>query len=135
MILHAAIASELPFLRAEAEALMVDAGTAMRPTGGFVYDAGTDTEVEAADDLFDSPCKVQTRNIQPRESEVGERTAVTYRVELHLPVSSEPLAAGDLFEITAVDDLSLSVVGQRFRVLAPVAGTLKTARRYEVEAA
>lgn len=117
---------------------MLDAGKALRPTGeGFVYDDVTQTDVEATEPLFGDdtpvPCKVQTRTIQARESQVGGRTAVEVRTELHLPVATPPLAVGDVWEFVTVHPLSLSVVGQRMRVLAPVAGTLKTARRYEVE--
>jgi len=115
---------------------MLDAGKPLRPTGGFEYDG--DQEVQATEPVagFDpagTRCKVQTRNVQPRESEVGDRTAVSVRTELHLPASTPPLARGDLWEFAAVHPLSLQQVGQRLRVVAPVAGTLKTARRYEVE--
>lgn len=110
---------------------MLDAGTALRPNGGWVIVDGV--EVQATDTLFVSRCKVQTSAVMARESEVGGRTAVEVRTELHLPASSAPLAVGDLWEFATVHPLSLQVVGQRLRVTAPVAGTLKTARRYSVE--
>jgi hypothetical protein len=131
MSLLSDIAAVLPGLRAEAEALMVDAGTAKRPAGGYTNVGGDD--VLATTDLFTSPCKIQTRNLQARESEVGARTSVAVRTELHLPVSTAALTVGDLFTITTVADYSLSTVGQTFRVTGPVSGTWKTARRYEVE--
>jgi hypothetical protein len=121
--------------RRAAEALMIDTGTAKRPTGGLVYDPEADTEVEAIEDLFTSACKVQTRDLVAREGEVGGRTSVSVRTELHLPASTDALVVGDVFELTAVHALSLGVVGQRLRVVGPVAGSLKTARRYEVEEA
>jgi hypothetical protein len=116
--------------RLRAESLMVDAGTAKRPTGGYEYVDGE--EVLATTDLFSSACKIQTRNLVAREDEVGGRTSVSVRTELHLPASTDALEVGDLFELTAVHALSLGVVGQRLRVTGPVAGSLKTARRYEV---
>lgn len=120
--------------RRAAESLMLDMGKALRPTGGTTYDPVTQTEVEATGELFGPVrCKVQARNLQPRESEVGGRTSVSVRTELHLPADSPPLRVGDLWEFVSVHPLSLAVVGQRLRVLAPVAGTLKTAARYEVE--
>lgn len=119
--------------RRAAESMMVDSGRALRPTGGMVYDEEQDKDVEAADALFDSRCKIQTRSLVARESEVGGRTSVSVRTELHLPADTTPLAAGDLWEITATHSMSLSVVGQQLRVTAPVSGSLKTARRYEVE--
>ena len=112
---------------------MLDTGTATRPTGGYQYAAGEETQAVDEDFTFSSPCKVQSRNVVARESEAGGRTVVTTRLELHLPVDSEPLQSGDLFTITAAHEVSLAVVGTVYRVTAPVDGTLKTARRYEVE--
>lgn len=128
--------SAIPEMRLLAESLMVDAGKALRPTGEWeMLDIGLedDVEVEVTVPLFESRCKVQTRQVQARESEVGGRTAVEVRTELHLPADTAPLAVGDLWEFVTVHPLSLQVVGQRLRVTSPVAGTLKTARRYSVE--
>lgn len=133
MSILAAIQAELPYLRAAAEALMLDAGTAKRPTGGYVYDPATDSDVEATADLFSSACKIQSRNVQPHEAEVGGRTSVSVRTELHLPTSTAALTAGDLWVMTAVHALSTVANGTTYRVLAPVGKTLATARRYEVE--
>lgn len=119
--------------RARAESLMLDAGKALRPTGRHAYNPATKSDEQVFDDLDAGPCKIQTRNLAPREAEVGGRTITTIRTELHRPASSQPLERGDVWEITAVHAASLQTVGQRLRVVAPVAGTLKTARRYEVE--
>lgn len=117
--------------RRAAESLMLDTGKALRPTGGYEYIDGKDQQ--ATEPLFGPvPCKVQTRNLVAREAEVGGRTSVTVRTELHIPADSPPLAVGDLWEFTAVHPLSMATVGQRLRVVGPVAGTLKTAARYEV---
>lgn len=110
---------------------MLDAGTAKRPTGGFVYADGA--EVEDADDLFDSRCKVQSGGLQARDEEVGERTSTTVALVLHLPVATEPLTVGDTFEVTTPHELSTVPAGTVYRVVAPVEGSLKTARRYQVE--
>lgn len=127
----AAIKGELPFLRAEAEALMLDAGTAKRPNGGWVVVDGK--EVEAIDDLFDSICKIQSRSLAVQNDEVGGRTATTVRLELHLPASTAPLTVGDLFELTRLHAMSTADLNARYRVLGPVGKTWATARRYEVE--
>lgn len=121
--------------RVVAESLMLDTGKAMRPTGETIYDPILQREVEQFDDGFEftSRCKVQTRNIQARDAEVGARTSVEVRTELHLPANTTPLETGDVWEFTAIHPLSFAEVGQQVRVLAPVAGSLKTARRYEVE--
>ena len=123
----------LPDLRAQAEALMLDAGTASRPTGGMVYDPETQTEVEAADTLFSSACKIQTRTLVSRDEEVGGRTATVVRLELHLPVDTAPLTTGDLFTVTTPHANSTVPTGRTYRVLAPHEKSLPTARRYDVE--
>lgn len=128
--------------RVAAERLMLDAGKALRPTGGYEYDpaanGGLGGDVLETAALFGSDvapvaCKIQTRNLVARESEVGERTSVSVRTELHIPAASPRLEAGDIWQIVTAHSLSLSEVGQQLRVVAPVAGTLKTAARYEVE--
>ena len=126
------LAAVLPELREHAESLMVDAGTAMRPTGGMVYDPGSQSEVEATAHLFTSRCKIQARDLQARDEQVGGRTATTVRLELHLPADTAPLEVGDLFEVTAVHPLSTARL-TRYRVLAPVGKTWATANRYEIE--
>lgn len=129
-MLSDAILSALPELRAQAESLMLDAGTALRPTGGWELVGGE--EVQATTPLFDSPCKIQARNLQAQEEQVGGRTATTIRLELHLPASTAPLNVGDLWEITTVHPLS-TARQSRYRITAPVGKTLATANRYTIE--
>jgi hypothetical protein len=117
--------------RRAAEALMLDAGTAKRPTGATVYAAGV--ESDATDDLFDSSCKVQAAGLQARNTEVAGRTATTVALELHLPVATAPLAAGDWFEVTTPHEVSTVPTGTVYRIVAPVEGSQKTARRYQIE--
>lgn len=123
--------------RRAAESLMLDAGKALRPTGSEEYDPDADggqgANVPMFDDLFESKCKVQTRALVAQEVEVGGRTSTSVRTELHLPADTAPLTVGDVWEITVAHPVSLAIVGQRLRVTAPTAGSLKTARRYVVE--
>lgn len=119
--------------RAAAERLMLDAGTALRPTGETAYDPATQTEGDVYADLFTSPCKIQSRSLAAREEQVAGRTATSVRVELHLPASTEPLTAGDVWEVTTPHSLSVVPAGRRYRILAPFEKGLATARRYEVE--
>lgn len=114
-----------------AEAHFIDAGTAQRPTGETEYVDGVD--VDTFDDLFDSPCKIQTSGLQAREVEVGARTSVTTRTELHLPALTAPLTAGDRFVVTTPHALSTVPADTVYRVVGPFGKTLATARRYEVE--
>lgn len=125
------ILGALPELRAHAESLMLDYGRAERPTGEPTY---VDQEyVQGYEVLFYSKAKVQSRALAVEVEEVGERTATTVRLQLHLPADTDPLTVGDVWEVTAVHALSTAVVTARYRVTAPVGKTLATARRYEVE--
>lgn len=131
---------ELDQMRADAESLYLDAGKALRPTGGTVYDPDTQTEVDAYDDLFGTPravpCKVKpSRSLSPRGEEAGERTIVTIPAELHLPAKGAyaGLVPGDVWELTKVDSRSLNTVGRRYRITSEVDGTYVTACRYTVE--
>lgn len=116
--------------RVAAEALMVDEGTAARPTGTS-YTGGVDTTTTTP--LFTSRCKLQTTQIQARTAQVGAREAVTVTVELHLPVDTTPLQVDDLWTLTTPGPGSLAQAGAVYRVLAPFAKTYATARRYQVE--
>ena len=130
-----AIASELPYLRAQAESLMLDEGSAQRPTGETTYDSAQQAQVAEMDPDFGftSKCKIQARNVIVRTEEVGERTASLIRMELHLPVDTEPLQVGDLWTVTTPHALSTVPANTVYRVNGPAEGSLKTARRYEVE--
>jgi hypothetical protein len=125
------IAWALPELRRNAESLMTANGIARRATGSFVLDPDTDADVPEYADLFTSKCKIQARNVQPRNQEAGGRTATTVVLELHLPMSAPGLATGDMWHLlTSAHDPQLP--GRVFRVSAPVAKEHATARRYEV---
>jgi hypothetical protein len=119
--------------RQAAESLMLDYGKALRPSGGNQYDPATQTTGPALTELWEAPYKVQTRNLVAREAEVGGRTSTSIRLELHLPVWTEPLSTGDLWECVTPSPDSIEATGARWRVTGIAAGSLKTARRYEVE--
>lgn len=131
-MIGAQVAGALPELRRAAEALMLDAGRALRP-GPMGYDPVTQVEGPTEVELFTSDCKIQTRNTEVSEAQVGERTAVQLRLELHLPIGTEPLQAGDEFEVTTPGPLSAVPAGRRYRVAGPFEKSLATARRYTVE--
>lgn len=117
------------------EQQMLDSGHPERPTGHSEYVDGEDIDVTEPIPGYPAAtrCKVQTRDsLELREAQVGDRTSVETRTELHLPTSRPPLQVGDIWVLDAVHRLSLQVVGQKLRIEGPVSGSLKTARRYEV---
>lgn len=109
---------------------MLDAGTASRPTG-TAYTAGA--EVTTYTSLFSSACKVQGSGLQAQDAEVGARTSVIVPLQLHLPAATAALAVGDVFTVTTPHILSTVPTGAVYRVTAPVEGSFRTARRYQVE--
>lgn len=116
-----------------AERAMTDTVT-VRYQSGTTQDPNTGTESPSYTVRFTSKCKVQARNLAARAEEVGGRTATTVTVELHLPISAPAVEVGDLCEITAVGALSdVQLLGRTFRVVAPVAKSFATARRFDVE--
>ena len=113
---------------------MTDTVTVKYADGDPVPDPLTGSDVQPYTTRFTSKCKVQARNLQARQEEVGGRTATTVSVELHLPISAGAVEVGDLCEITAVGALSdVQLLGRTFRVVAPVAKSFATARRLDVE--
>lgn len=114
---------------------MLDAGKALRPTGGYEYVDGE--EVLATDPLFGPVrCKIKPpRTVAPRDVEVGGRTSVVVPGELHLPAAPEyaGLTIGDVWEMTAVGSMSLSQVGRQYRITGEADGSLLTACRYTIE--
>ena len=128
-------------LRRDALALMLDAGKALRPTGGYEYVGGV--EIQATDALFGSDaapvrCKIKPPRTTTRDVEVGGRTAAVVPDELHLPADPDhpeyaDLTIGDLWEIVTVDPQSLTRVGRRYRITGEADGSMVTACRYTVE--
>ena len=120
--------------RRAAERMMTDTCAVRYPTGTSTPDPDTGTEAPDYADRFTSKCKVQARNLQARQEEVGGRTATTVSVELHLPIDAPAVEVGDVCEIAAVGALSdPQMLGRKFRVVAPVAKSFATARRLDVE--
>jgi hypothetical protein len=114
---------------------MLDTGTAKRPTGETVYSSATQAQVPAYASGFEfsSRCKIQSGGLQARAEEVGGRTATTVALELHLPVATVPLTDGDEWTVTVPHPMSTVPVGTVYEVVAPMEGSMKTARRYQIK--
>lgn len=133
MSLMAAISAELPFLRAQAEARMLDTFNIGTPTGAYTLVSGVETETltSIATGIF-GRVKV-VGGLAAHTSEVGGRTAVTVSRELHLPVGSPEIPAGAVAVCTAVHATSdPTLLGARLRLSGPAPGSQTTARRLQV---
>ena len=136
MTLQSAIDAELPFLRAEAEARMLDTFVIKTPTG-TTYDDDPDSptygdEVDVYEDLFTAKGRVKAIGAYGVEREVAGRTALEVVRELHIPVDSEwipPKAVAFCVAVHATSDPTL--LGARLTI-EPVVGSQTTARRMKV---
>lgn len=133
MTLQSAIEAELPFLRAEAEARMVDTW-AIGTDLGWVYDDFLGEDVQAVAPLFTTPARLKSVGTVAQESQVGGRTVVTTRRELHIPVSSQAVPVGALAQCTEIHETSdPTLLGTIVRLSGPAPGSQTTARRLQVE--
>lgn len=130
-IVASAIARELPFLRAEAEARMTSRATISRKTGQMVTD---DNGYESPEWLIvatDIPMRLSgmAANSSPYKSETPGGGAANYAARVvHFPVGQSDLANDDLVEITAGEN-----AGTVWRVIEAGWQDQATARRVPAE--
>ena len=134
MTLQAAIAAELPFLQAEAEARMTESFDAYAPTPGT--EDGLEVTTWGAPQ-YRTPGRVSGRS---REGDTTTRTVTVGGVErpvveggLHIPLAAGLPAAGWEFECVAVGEVSdPALLGRRWRVVDVPVKSQATARRLDV---
>lgn len=127
----AELAAQLAESRADAESLMLDACTIIRPTG-TTTDPDTGDPVTTGPTVYTGKAKVQTYEAQESNPEAGGSVRTSQRYTLHIPVGSYKPQVGDVATITAaVADQHL--VGRKYRVAALLHKTLATAYRLGVE--
>lgn len=131
------VAAILPGLRAEAEAMMVDACTIVDPAlastqGAFDPDTGTYGTTPADGVVYQGRCKVKVTTVDATEVDAAGQRRVVQRHELHLPVAdSTTVKSGHVATVdTATNDPALQ--DRRFRVVGLHHETNATARRLEV---
>lgn len=143
MTLQSAIDAELPFLRAEAEAMMTLTVVAHVPTGGFTTDAAG-YQVPAYSTRTPHRAKAQDGSQAgsdgaTRYVNIGgvERPVLTGGLHISIgapvPVASEQRGQGWEYVVTAVgavDDPAL--LGRRFLVVGVPIKSYATARRLDV---
>lgn len=132
MTLQAAIDAELPLLRTEANARMVDTW-AIGADLGWSYDEEVGEDVQTVMLLFTTPGRLKVSGNVVRDTEAGGRTVVETRRELHIPWDSEAVPANAVAQCTAIHATTdPTVLGTIVRISGPASGTQTTARRLEV---
>lgn len=131
MTLQAAIEAELPYLRSEAEARMVDTFDIKVPTG-TAYVGGVDVTTYST--LFTTQGRVKVEGgLSVRDSQVGDRTSVSVVRTLHIPVDSAEVPALAVAVCTAIGTTSdPTLLGATLTLAGPAPGSQTTARRLQV---
>lgn len=132
MTVQAAIEAELPFLRREAEARMLDT-FAIQVSLGVQYDPDLDKDVEVWETTFTTPGRVKVIGAYGIDREVGGRTTTEVIRELHIPVDSDVVPAKATALCTAIGALTdPMLLGSRLILDGPTPGSQTTARRMKV---
>ncbi len=137
MSLSLAIAAELPTLRREAEALMVDSCTVTRAGvgPGTVNETTGAVTPPAPTTVYTGRCRVQVPQAVPSEQDAGGAPVAVQPTAVSLPVvGSEGVEVGDVVTITAAT-FDASLVGVTYVVRGLHRKTHATARRLRVEEA
>lgn len=135
MTLQSAIEAELPFLRGEAEARMVDTCRVTRPGSGspgpINQTTGQYDSAPAGDVVYEGPCRLGRVEIPHVSAAVGGEASWDVQDSvLHLPLTSDTEAVGanqTVEYLTSTANPALE--GRKFGVLGVVGGTNLTARR------
>jgi len=115
--------------RATAKSRMLD--TWAIGTAATSYVAGVDATVITV--LFTTKARLTTRSTIAREAQVGERTSVETRRELHIPWDSPVVPVNAVAQCTAIDaSTDPTLLGATVRVTGSSPASQKTARRLEV---
>ena len=120
----------LPFLRTQAESLMVDACTVQRP-GAPVTDPDTGEVTPSLSPIYNGPCKVQRTLSQASNPTAGGHQFTVQDVRWDTPVSAGPFLVDDVVTMTA-SVLDPQLVGRVFRVSETFHKSGATAQRTRV---
>ena len=123
MTLQSAIEAELPFLRAEAEALMPDEFELGNYGDGYHYDPDLEEDVRDFDLLFTTRGKLMTSTDILGGRVSFNVTAVQISRTLHIPVDTPAVPEGTVARSG----------GREFRILAELTHPQPKSRRFAVE--
>lgn len=136
MSLAFAVTSALPYLRSEANAMMLTEGVVRRATGNKITDPDTYEEVDEFAVIYSGRCKVRMPvATDPNTGVIPGQVAVKDKLFLSLPIGADgaaDLAVDDVWECTA-NPTDPSLVGAKLRVMGGHHQTFATAHRYPVE--
>jgi hypothetical protein len=130
-VIGAVLAGVLPFLREQAESLMVDACTITRG-GDPVTDPNTGEVTATATTVYTGKCKVQSSNSSTASPDAGGHMFVVVSRQVHIPANAADVVDGDVVTVTA-SLLNAFTVGNQYRVEGFTPDSFDTAARLPVK--
>lgn len=121
----------LPFLRAQAESLMIDECTITRP-GEAVTNPDTGDVTNVPVEVYAGKCKVQSKDSATATPDAGGATFTIVSRQVHIPANSADVKDDDVVTITG-SLLNAFTVGKQYRVEGFTPDTFDTAARLPVK--
>jgi len=121
----------LPFLRVQAESLMVDTCEITRP-GEPVTDPETGNVTDSMTEVYSGICKVQSKDSSVASLDVAAASFVVVSRQVHIPAGVADVRNGDVVTVTA-SLLNPFGVGKRYRVEGFTPDSYETAARIPVK--
>ncbi len=121
----------LPFLRAQAESMMVDT-CRITTLGAPVTDPNTGNVTTPRTTVYEGKCKVQSKATEAASTEAGGATFTVVSRQVHIPANAAEILDGHEVEITA-SLLNSFTVGKVYRVDGFEPDSMDTAFRLPVK--
>ena len=121
----------LPFLRTQAESLMIDECTITRP-GEPATDPDTGNVTDSTTPVYSGKCKVQSKDSSVATPDVAGASFVVVSRQVHIPAGAADVKNGDVITVTA-SLLNPLGVGKRYRVEGFTPDSYETAARIPVK--
>lgn len=125
------LAGVLPFLRGQADSMMVDTCTIERP-GAPVTNPDTGVVTPSMTTVYTGKCKVQSKDSATSSPEAGGATFTVVSRQVHIPANAADVKDGDVVTITA-SLLNSFTVGKVYRVEGFTPDSFDTAARIPVK--
>lgn len=126
------IVGALPFLREQAESLMLDTCTITRASGETTIDRETGLPTTTYTTIYTGKCKVQSEAVVTLTPNSGDHRYTVDRWMVHVPVSAGGIKVGDTITITA-SALDPANIGRKFKIVGLFHKSMATAQRIPVE--
>jgi hypothetical protein len=133
MNLGADILAELPFLRSQAESMMLDWCQIGFEVDSPDIDEETGEYVKVFTPVYDGPCRFKAANTAVGEIDAAGQLLVERDATLSLPIATSTQVAKDMIVKLTASQTDPGMPGVRGRVKGSFASAFATARRFAVE--